>query len=400
MILKQLICTIATLFVFYLEKLEDNLTLIHEDLNMQEPLDLLQHQAQVLKEIDQLLAAKDFKEYRKNHPKLMSYLAENGYKKGAYETLDALFDNFDFKIEPEDPRTTQLQTMCADVRVNITSSALFFHLLHTTFNKIADKKNPAVMARGHMRKLIGLQQTDIQRRISALLSDQLKSQPTSDAPQAQVVANSNLRQTCAKYGIPAAVFTVGISLTTVSALMQLSPQFALLVGVKVAPLMLVSVAALGAVLAAFAVYRAIRTYYPAQANSVADVTLASTQYSKLLTAATMMSGLGASGFAALMQFSPKFAMLVGLHLSPAALITVATMGTALMAYGIYRAYQSYKQAHPTLPATAAAPESTPCKTLISKYLSCCFNYGGAKKPNVTIILDSKVVTNATSSACN
>lgn len=282
---------------------------------MQQQLDVLQNNAKVLTQIDQLLAAKDYTEYKKNYMKLITYLAENGHKSGAYETLDALFDNFYFNTAPQDPRTIQLNKLCTELNVNIKSPTLFFHLLQTTFKKIGALKNPAVMARTYMRQLISAHQTDIQKRIASL-SEQIKSQPTqtADVSQALVVAHSQLWQACAKYGVPTAVFTVGASFTTLSALVQ---------------------------------------------------------------------------------FSPKLALHIGLQLSPTALITLTTFGAALIFYSIYSAYQANKQAPPTPPATAEAQASTPCKTLMSQYLSYCFNYGGTKKPKVTIALDPKIIDGVT-----
>ncbi len=197
-------------------------------------------------------------------------------------------------------------------------------------------------------------------------------------------------QNAVKYGVPIVGLTTGISLTTVSALMSFSPKFAMLVGMHVPPVALAIGAAVGALMSAYVVYHAIRAYYPAQPteeNPVADDTPANTPYSKPLTAAIMIPGLISTGFAALMQFSPKFAVLVGVHLSPAALISLATMGTALMAYGVYRTYQAYKQINPEVvvtptevPVSDVQPTTLYMPTSITKYLSYCFKFGGAQSP--------------------
>jgi hypothetical protein len=103
-------------------------------------------------------------------------------------------------------------------------------------------------------------------------------------------------------------------------------------------------------------------------------------YSKALTAAIMTAGVALPSFSAatffspqLMQFSPKFALLMGLHLSPAMLLTIAVLGAVLLSVGLYRMW--HKSPAPVEPVVAPVVNTEPkpsCLALITKYTSCCF----------------------------
>lgn len=79
-------------------------------------------------------------------------------------------------------------------------------------------------------------------------------------------------------------------------------------------------------------------------SAVVEPTVPNPLYAKLLTAGLATAGLSMAGFSALMQFGPKFALLAGVHLYPAALIAIAAVGVLLVSISLYRGMSAYMQA--------------------------------------------------------
>lgn len=225
------------------------------------------------------------------------------------------------------------------------------------------------------------------------LNDFKKAKGIAEAHSKQV-PTTQFRKKIARYTGAATLATVGTGAVVFSSLMQFSPQLVLLAGLHLPPVALASVAVSGVAMLAAGAYVAYRTYKPAPLV-VADDTDAAVNpnpvvggYSKALTTALIASGLHLTAFSAmvhfaptLMQFSPKFALLMGLHLSPVALMSIAAVGVLLISVGLYRACKAYAQSRadaapaPVVVTDADVQPSPTCLQRLSQYSTCCFKFG-------------------------
>jgi len=161
-------------------------------------------------------------------------------------------------------------------------------------------------------------------------------------------AKKQFRKKCARYTGAAVLATGGTAAIAFSTLMQFGPQFAMLASLNLPPVALAAVAVSGVAMVAAAAYVAYRTCKPApvvmsdapETSVIASPAIA-TNYSKFLPHVLATMGTGMVGFSALMQFSPKVALLMGLHLTPAALMSVAAVGVLLISASLYLACKAY-----------------------------------------------------------
>lgn len=206
------------------------------------------------------------------------------------------------------------------------------------------------------------------------------------------VATTQFRRKIARYTGAATLATAGTGAIAFSSLMQFSPQFVLLAGLHLPPVALAFVAVSGVAMLAAGAYVAYRTYKPATTRGADDADAAVNPnpvvgYSKVLTTALIASGLHLTAFSAmvyfaptLMQFSPSFALLMGLHLSPVALLSIAAVGVLLLSVGLYRACKAYAQSRPdAAPAPVVATDadvqpSPTCLQRLSQYSASCFKF--------------------------
>ena len=223
------------------------------------------------------------------------------------------------------------------------------------------------------------------------LSAYKKAKEIAEAHSA-LEAKKQFRKKCARYTGAAVLATGGTAAIALSTLMQFGPQFAMLASLNLPPVALAAIAISGVAMLAAAAYVAYRTYKPAHAASVDTtsdapvVTNPAAGYSKFLTPVLTTVGLGLVGFSALvqfspslMQFSPTFALLMGLHLTPAALMSVAAVGVLLLSVSLYRACKAYAQSRAdataatvVVNAEATEPTNTTCMQRLSQYTNCCF----------------------------
>lgn len=218
-------------------------------------------------------------------------------------------------------------------------------------------------------------------------------------------ARARYRKQVLGYATASALTGMGLGLTGFSGLMQYHATFALTVGIHLPPVALAVTAVTGTAMIGLAVYAAYRTYQatnPNAADSAAQPTAQSNVepvaavepaaptpgvvYSKTFTAALLTTGLGLASFSALtafspqlLQFSPKFALLIGLHLSPAALITTAALGLLLVSVALYRMCKTSAPA-PTAEVSAKDEPKVNCIQRLSQYAFCCFNIGRSRAP--------------------
>ena len=110
------------------------------------------------------------------------------------------------------------------------------------------------------------------------------------------------------------------------------------------------------------------------------VAVANPLYAKLVTTGLMTSGLSLTGFSALMQFSPAFALLTGLQLPPVALIALAAVGALLISVAVYRLIKTNANAPKTVVETTrgegAKQRTDTCVQSVYSYSRCCFKFGG------------------------
>lgn len=230
--------------------------------------------------------------------------------------------------------------------------------------------------RSHVQKLIGFQKKSIEASIKKTIP-----LAAAEAEQEFVMARRNKM---IRYTGAGTALMLGAGLTTVSALMQFNPHFALLAGMHLPVAALAAVAVAGVAIAGLSAYLAYRTYKPATAASDAPA-LTNPLYAKLVTAALMTSGFGMGALAAmvqfnvdLIQFSPKFALLAGLHLSPIALIAIAAVGALLVSAGLYRMIKAYRTSTPD-DALPAAPSPAVEPTTYYQRMASLFKFCSPKQ---------------------
>jgi hypothetical protein len=160
----------------------------------------------------------------------------------------------------------------------------------------------------------------------------------------------------------------------------------MLASLNLPPVALAAVAVSGVAMVAAAAYVAYRTYKPAPVvikdASEAKETLgpvAATNYSKFLPHVLATMGTGMVGFSALMQFSPKVALFMGLNLTPAALMSVAAVGVLLLSASLYLACKAYAKSRVVATADSgvvnadtAVQNKSSCMQRLSQYTACCF----------------------------
>ena len=265
---------------------------------------------------------------------------------------------------------TEAEAKKAERKEKMPGSAEKIRRLVKNKSSIA-KKNPAVIA--------------AKDELSALKHNKAEAEATAAFRKAEAEATAAFRKKALRYTGAATLATTGAAVTTFSALMQFNPQFALLVGMHLPPVALVSIAVTGLTMVAAAAFVAYRTYNPAPAVFGPAPEVVATNYSRFLTPALMTTGLGLASFSALTQFSPQFALLVGLNMSPAALITMAAVGTLLVSVALFRMCKARMQARAEGvapdPVAIVPQETTTCAQRFAKYVpSCCFGLFANEKP--------------------
>lgn len=100
-------------------------------------------------------------------------------------------------------------------------------------------------------------------------------------------------------------------------------------------------------------------------------------------------GIAFTAFSALMQFSPQFALLVGLNLSPIALISVAAIGVLLLSVGLYQAHK----ARTTSPVTA--PVVVKPVSAMQDNPSFCFKLFGCSTTRISAAMCYSAASSAT-----
>lgn len=236
--------------------------------------------------------------------------------------------------------------------------------------------------RSHVQQLIGFQKKSIEASIKETIP-----LVAAETEQKGVMARRNKM---VRYAGAGTALMLGAGLTTVSALMQFNPHFALLAGMHLPVAALAAVTVAGVAIAGLAAYVAYRTYRPAAVIPTETATsdapaLTNPLYAKLVTAALMTSGFGMGAFAAmvqfnvdLIQFSPKFALLAGLHLSPIALIAIAAVGALLVSAGLYRMIKAYRTSTPD-DALPAAPSPAVEPTTYYQRMASLFKFCSPKQ---------------------
>ena len=224
------------------------------------------------------------------------------------------------------------------------------------------------------------------------LSDYKKAKAIPEGLSA-LEAKKQFRKKCARYTGAAVLATGGTAAIAFSTLMQFGPQFAMLASLNLPPVALAAVAVSGVAMVAAAAYVAYRTYKPApvvmsdapETSVIASPAIA-TNYSKFLPHVLATMGTGMVGFSALMQFSPKVALLMGLHLTPAALMSVAAVGVLLISASLYLACKAYAKSRVVateVTASADAPVNTSYMQRLSQHSDCCLKL--FKKPTTTSV---------------
>ena len=184
-----------------------------------------------------------------------------------------------------------------------------------------------------------------------------------------------------RYLSAAALATVGTGAIAFITLMQFGPQFTVLASLNLPPVALAAVAVSGVAMVAAAAYVAYRTYKSAtvvikDASKTKEILgrVAATNYSQFLPHVLATMGTGLVGFSSLMQFSPKLALFMGLHLTPAALMSVAAVGVLLLSVSFYLACKTYAQsrADATAATVVVSGYATTCMQRLSQYTNCCF----------------------------
>ena len=252
----------------------------------------------------------------------------------------------------------------------------------TTPSKVSKKVQSAMTELSAYKKTKEIAEAHTATELSA----DKKTKEIAEAPTA-LEAKQQFRKKCARYTGAAVLATGGTAAIAFSTLMQFGPQFAMLASLNLPPVALAAIALTGVAMMAAAAYLAYRTCKPApvvasdapETSVIASPAIA-TNYAKFLPHVLATMGTGMVGFSALMQFSPNVALFMGLHLTPAALMSVAAVGVLLLSVSLYRACKAYAQSRAdataetvVVNAKATEPTNTTCMQRLSQYYTnCCF----------------------------
>ena len=233
---------------------------------------------QLTKRIDALrqiqsVFTENYPEYVENYKSLCAWLVDNGYTKDNLSDLDLLLDNFEF----EDMRFTITSNIIAALQnyypdkpeisacLEPENAPIFFTLFYFTMNAVQQHENVRLPVCSQMSRLLTLQCENLQSHICDLLPppspSPIKYTPTiaqppssnraEDIPQASGVAAAITTQPPTPsvfFGLSANTWMIliGSSLVTTSVLLNLSPKFAMLLGVYLSPFMFVLLVVIGA----------------------------------------------------------------------------------------------------------------------------------------------------------
>lgn len=417
---------------------------------MQTHIEHLQTQIEHLRQFEALFASENYTEFNDRLAAFKQYMAEKFSEtaKSAFEDFN--FTDLDGRIEATKTCFTSLQGLTSNntmlgLLVGNRAANFFDHSIRETqkyfqvlaakqaakeeelanpptgmmsyltpvINNMADSldtliTNEAVQKSllNNTRILIHLQKLNLENALQTA-QDEIRAQTIAkqieaateaaqahSASTAKQIALSTLRRKYMSYGAGAAI-AITTGALAYFGIAKYNPHLLMLMSTHLPAIALVAAGAAGVTLAAYLVYRA----YQAR-TQIADASVpVPTEYSKRLTAMLMGAGASLVSFSALiqfspqlMQFSPKFALLMGLHLPQAAVIAMTIMGTLLMAIAFYRVYKAYQANVVATPATAVGQPT--CTQRISQSLSCCFKFGG----NVNAAPASELSPVATSAA--
>ena len=348
----------------------------------------------------------------------------------ALEDAPVAFDGFDF------PTDDMQDTRDAIRGKAITSKLLKGKDLRNLFAEIAalvaiyteensDAKN--IMAlRKLAQQLITAQKAAVQKLVEpahkAAIEEEAQNLPIRNAAEKKANRIAFAKKV-GYYSSVAVLATTGLTATVGSALMEFSPTFAVMVGVNLPVAALASIAVAGLAVTAVAAYLTYRAYKPAQQpdavnsseakKSTATVeepaevkesrfqavkkSLADFAANPRVVAAfnysLIASGVGLMSFSGAM-LNPKFALMVGVHLSPVALASIAAVGALLLSVALYRMYKAQTPA----PATEANEDAAATKTCYQRAsqfmqtLSCC-GYNLFKKADASTETAGLTATN-------
>lgn len=223
-----------------------------------------------LERFKSVLTTKNYKEYLEKYTELKAWLPSRDYAQAQYEQLDMLFDYFDFWQNDYDQRTQKMHEILQELRqalpndkilkkflLNLTestSSRTLFHLFYFTIQEIQHKQSVSLALCTHMQELLNLQINKLQERLDDL----------SPPPPAPLVTQSHQQSDAHLSIIPnlphlmssnTVLIIVGSSLVGTSVLLNLSPQFALLLGIHLSPAMFVILVVAGASMAIYGLSR-------------------------------------------------------------------------------------------------------------------------------------------------
>ncbi|MGV3739770.1 MAG: hypothetical protein ACO1N3_00550 [Gammaproteobacteria bacterium] len=218
-----------------------------------------------------ILIAKNYKEYIEKYKELQAWLSSRDYAQAQYVELDMLFDYFDFWQNDYDPRTQKMheilqelqQTRPNDARLmnllhnlrESASSATLFHLFYFTIQEIQHKESVNLYLCRQMQELLNLQINKLQDRLENLLPPPPNLPETQPHQQSQEPPFPVIPNSPHPMSLNGALAIVGSSLVGACVLLNLSPQFALLLGIHLSPAMFVILVLAGSSMAIYGISR-------------------------------------------------------------------------------------------------------------------------------------------------
>jgi|GEM_PF-3551153 len=359
--------------------------------------------------------ATNITEYGRKHGRenlpgtFMHYMVDTSGGMNYEQKIKSAFANFTFSDERQDlvdaiiektitivPKTEENKQKSAIITIkNHPNRAV--SLVNLILSAVLTQSNPSERSQlaSFFNQLIAKQKQAITKKIKHLKAKNSAKLATAKIKHGRLqnafAAISNLRAANRtnrknRYFSAAALAGVGTGAIAFSTLMQFDPQFTMLASLNLPPVALAAVAVSGVAMVAAAAYVAYRTCKSATVvlkdGSEENETLgpvAATNYSKFLPHVLATMGTGMVGFSALMQFSPKVALFMGLNLTPAALMSVAAVGVLLLSASLYLACKAYAKSRVVATADSgvvnadtAVQNKSSCMQRLSQYTACCF----------------------------
>lgn len=233
----------------------------------------LKLQIEELQQLNTVLTPQNYQDYLQKYQALLTWLPTHGYIKDQFQQLDMLFDSFDFLQNEHDERSIKLLEILNELRSLFQEESVqkkfnsiltepshckvLYTMLYFTMRAIQQKESIHLPIRSQMQALVELQIDRLHAQLTNLLP--LPPAPPIDhnIPQAVMtppfppISQGSIFPNPATLSTNTLLILAGSGLVSTCVLLNLSPKFAMLLGIHLSPPMFVLLVVIGAGMVAY-----------------------------------------------------------------------------------------------------------------------------------------------------